>query len=263
MSDLVTVSESSTLSLDISSALKAAGLSDSVAFVSDGATINEFKIEKLKLDPSRKVRVAFLTNGGIVFQQHYVKGYGNILCNNGECCKRLVDDGDNIQTTKRVLFPVVEYMTADPTRTRLEDIDLTKVSVRVFVTHFKTYNKRMADNFVSCNGPSMASVNDWVLTSTTGQFQGGLESMSPVGPCLWKMKQDVFEYVRDTLNSNLQNLFDAVGEKFNAAKFNKFLADGGFAAVAGGKAPATPVAPSLPQAGEAVNLNAMVENFGL
>ena len=248
MSELTTLEG---LNIDFAMALKDSGIA--VAPVVGGAVLETFKIERLKLDPSRKVRVAFLMNGGLAFKQHYVKNFGNVLCDGGECCKRLKSIAD-VQDSSRVLFPVVEYLVADPVRANLKDISVQSVKVKVLSIHSSTYNKRMADSFASPLGVSQ----DWVLVATSGEFAGGLESMSPVGNCLFKQVPEVFEYVQQTLKENISHLWDAIGSKFDVNKFEDFLKN---PQTTGSSAPATPKAPAV--GGDAVNMKALQDEFAL
>lgn len=242
------------LDIDFNEALKDTGIT--IAPVVGGAVVSEFAIERLKLDPSRKTRVAFLTNGGLAFQQHYVPGFGNILCNGKECCKR-IQGIPEVQTTQRILFPVVEYLVADPVRATVHDISLRSIKVKVFAPSVGVYNKRMADNFAS----GMGVQYDWSLMSTNGQFQGALESMSPCGDCLYKQIPEVVEYVQRILKDNMKNLFDAIGKPLDVAAFEAFLKNPN-ANKAVGSAPATPKAPAIP-ASEAVDRKALQDEFAL
>ena len=248
MSELATLEG---LNIDFTAALKDAGFA--IAPVVGGAVMETFKIERLKLDPSRKVRVAFLMNGGFAFKQHYVKNFGNVLCDGGECCKRLKSVPD-VQDSSRVLFPVVEYLVADPVRASLKEVSIQSVKVKVLSIHASTYNKRMADSFASPAGISQ----DWSLVATSGEFAGGLESMSPVGNCLYKQVPEVFEYVQRTLKENISHLWDAIGNKFDVNKFEDFLKN---PQTAGSSVPATPRAPSI--GSDAVNVKALQDEFSL
>ena len=105
MSELTTLEG---LNIDFAKALKDSGIA--VAPVVGGAVLETFKIERLKLDPSRKVRVAFLMNGGLAFKQHYVKNFGNVLCDGGECCKRLKSISDVLKiSTNRVSNQILNH----------------------------------------------------------------------------------------------------------------------------------------------------------
>lgn len=238
--------------LDLSSVISSAAGNGAFAVIPSGAVISEFAIEKVKLDPSRKLRVAFLSDAGIAFQQHYVPGFGTVICNGNECCKRLANM-PNVQTSRRVLFPVLTYEgLADPVRATVRDVREDTVKVKVFVVHYKTYNKRMADSFAT----GEAMTRDWILTSTTGQFAGGLESMAGSTSCLYKQNPEIVKSVYKTLNDNKAKLFEAVGEFFNAEKFDAFLANGGASATQN-----TNVAPAIPSAPSAVDQAALEDNF--
>ena len=176
-----------------------------------------------------------------------------MLCDGGECCKRLKSIAD-VQDSSRVLFPVVEYLVADPVRANLKDISVQSVKVKVLSIHSSTYNKRMADSFASPLGVSQ----DWVLVATSGEFAGGLESMSPVGNCLFKQSPEVFEYVQRTLKENISHLWDAIGSKFDVNKFEDFLKN---PQTTGSSAPATPKAPAV--GSDAVNMKALQDEFAL
>jgi len=214
------------------------GFGGIASYIPAGSVIDEFSINKLKLDPQRKTRIAFLTDGGLGYQQHYLKGFGTILCDQGECCKHMSSNPD-VDTTRRILFPVLSYEgLADPVRAIVSDISLKNLRIYVWSVHFQTYNKRMADSFA--NGDIMT--RDWILTPTTGQFAGGLESMAGSSACLYQQVPEFKKWVSDTLSAHVNELFDAVGVRFNIDKYRSFI-NGGQMSNVQASAPAVPAAP--------------------
>lgn len=245
---------SDNLVLDVKSLLdsNSLGLGTALSFIPAGAVVEGATISKLKLDPTHKTRVAFLTDGGFGYQQHYLKGFGAVLCNQGDCCKYMTSN-PAVETSKRLLFPVLVYNgLVDPVRATVNDIQQKNLSLAVLSVHYGTYNKRMADSFA--NGDIM--LRDWILTPTTGQFAGGVEAMAGSTACLYAQIPELKKWVFDTLNAHSRELFDDVGIRFNLEKYRAFLNGGG--QPGGNVQPSAPAVPTAP-----VDLKALEGNFSM